>query len=100
MDSDIVTLKKTVIELRHVHGVDNHSSFRIERLGSDLLEVYKVKKFACKSLPGRGAKTGLRLIYVYLPAKDEAILLQLYFKADDEDEDQPRIKHMLKALED
>jgi len=55
---------------------------------------------ACKSLKGRGVRSGLRLIYVYLPLKNQIILLELYYKGDKENHDPIRIKSILKDIED
>ena len=63
---------------------------------SDKVQFYKVKKFACKSLKGRGARSGIRLIYAYLPVKKHVVLLELYYKGDKENHDPTRIKSFLK----
>ncbi len=64
---------------------------RISNLGLEYPEVYKVTKFACKSLKGRGAKSGIRLVFAYFPDKDLVEMVEIYFKADDEKEDRQRI---------
>lgn len=65
---------------------------RINQLGeSILLPVYKIKKFACKSLRSTNK---LRIIYVYDDTKKEIQFIQfleIYAKADKENEDRKRI---------
>jgi len=64
------------------------------------LPIYKVKKFACRTIPGKGVRTGLRLIYVYFPESDTLELIEIYFKGDKEREDGKRIKTFKKQLAD
>jgi hypothetical protein len=60
--------------------------------------MYKAKKFACKALKGKGARSGIRVIYTYLPEFDEIYLLELYSKGDKENEDRDRIKNFASTL--
>ena len=62
------------------------------------LKFYKVKKFQCKSLKGRGAKSGIRIIYAYFPKEQRIIFLEIYFKAKQENENRQRIKDFIKSL--
>ena len=57
--------------------------------------VYKVKKFACRSLKGKGSQSGMRLIYSYLSESDTVVLIELYYKGDKSNEDRSRIKRLL-----
>jgi hypothetical protein len=50
------------------------------------------KKFACKSLKGKGAKSGIRIIYAYFEQEDTIEFIEIYFKGDKENEDKERIK--------
>lgn len=38
---------------------------RVEGLGHTRLPIYKARKFACRALKGRGARTGIRVIYAF-----------------------------------
>lgn len=71
-------------------------SFRINGLGITSC-VIKVKKIACKSLKGKGANTGLRLIYAHFQnegKEDKIVFVELYHKGDKALEDKKRIlKH-------
>ncbi|MDO9547973.1 MAG: hypothetical protein Q7J65_03285, partial [Candidatus Marinimicrobia bacterium] len=73
-------------------NLDNRSIFPISDLGFEEITFYKVKKFACKSLKGTGAKSGIRLIYAYFVEEDRIDLIEIYYKGDKENEDRERIK--------
>jgi hypothetical protein len=63
------------------------------------IKVYKIKKFACKSIKNRGAMSGIRVIYA-LREKDFIVdFIEIYFKGDKENEDKERIKLYLKSTE-
>jgi hypothetical protein len=66
-------------------------SFRIEGLGINTC-VIKVKKIACRVLKGKGANTGLRLIYAHFEQEKRIVMVELYHKNDKENEDRERIK--------
>ena len=93
---DIGTLKK-VLSVSGMSGPRPPISFRLTDTGFDDPIIVKVKKFACKSLKGRGANSGIRVIYAYFPEEEIVKFVQIYFKADDENEDRQRIsKHFKK----
>lgn len=65
-------------------------SFEISGLGLDTC-VIKVRKMACRSLPGRGANTGLRVVYAHFEEDERIVFVEIYFKGDKENEDRERI---------
>jgi mRNA-degrading endonuclease RelE of RelBE toxin-antitoxin system len=65
-------------------------SYRIDGLGIESC-VIKVKKIACKAMKGRGANSGLRLIYAHFEEEKRIVLIELYHKSDKEQEDRERI---------
>ncbi|MBP9790783.1 MAG: hypothetical protein KBF92_10780 [Bacteroidia bacterium] len=65
-------------------------SFQIDNLNLETC-VIKVKKIACKSLKGRGANSGLRLIYAHFESEEKIVFVELYHKSDKEHEDRDRI---------
>lgn len=94
---DLEITKKYGIELYHLQKIDNRSIFVIDGVGNtQKLHFYKIKKFQCKSLKGRGSKSGIRIIYAYYPDKCLIDFIQIYFKGDKENEDRERIKSYLK----
>jgi hypothetical protein len=68
----------------------------IAGLGIEHPQIYKATKFACKALKGRGAKSGIRVIYAYYPNLDKIEFVEMYFKADQENEDRARIMKLYK----
>ncbi|MCF7819846.1 MAG: hypothetical protein K9M44_00040 [Candidatus Pacebacteria bacterium] len=92
LKDDFATNKQYRIELFHCQEVDSNSIFEIEGASNaDNLKFYKVKKFQCKSLKGRGAKSGIRVIYAYLGSDQRIVFLEIYFKADQANEKRERI---------
>jgi mRNA-degrading endonuclease RelE of RelBE toxin-antitoxin system len=85
--SDLEVLKKV---LTAEPGERPPFSYRIDGLGVSTC-VIKIKKIACKALKGRGANSGLRLIYAHVEEENKIVLIELYHKADKEAEDRYRI---------
>lgn len=92
LEEDLETVKKAVVEMRHVHAIDNLSTFEIPGFRKDNLSFWKIKKFACKALKGRGVKSGIRVIYAFKEETKVVTFLEIYFKADKENEDKDRLK--------
>lgn len=89
---DLEVNKQYRIELFHCKEINSGSIFEIQGAGNtDALKFFKVKKFQCKSLKGRGAKSGIRVIYAYLPTFQKIVFLEIYFKTDQENEKKERI---------
>jgi pimeloyl-CoA synthetase len=95
LESDFEILKKAHIELLHVHGIKSDDPVPIEGYCTDGLWSYKVRKFACKALKNRGNKTGIRVIYVYDENDTKITFVEIYFKADKENEDRERLQTFL-----
>jgi mRNA-degrading endonuclease RelE of RelBE toxin-antitoxin system len=55
------------------------------------LKIYKAKKFACRSLRGKGVQSGIRIIYLYNEESDQVELIEIYYKSDKNIEDRIRI---------
>ena len=89
---DLATLKKAVIEIYHLKNIDNLSTFEIQGFSFGEFSFWKIKKIACKSLKGRGVKSGLRIIYKYYKNIAKVVFIEIYFKGDKENEDKERIK--------
>jgi len=89
---DLKVNKQYRIELFHCEKIDSRSIFEIQGAGNRAeLQFFKVKKFQCKSLKGRGAKSGIRIIYAYFPIEQKIVFLEIYFKTNQENEDRQRI---------
>ena len=100
LPSDLETVKKAAIELRHVQGIDNQSCFELQGHENGFCEFYKVKKFACRALKGKGSKSGIRLIYAFHPNQSKVVFIEIYFKADQTRESRTLIVDYLRSLSD
>jgi len=90
LESDLELLIDTLLFLHH--KINRHPGVRqISDLGATTLPVYKVRQFACRSLRGKGGRTGLRLIYAWDEEHDAIRLIEIYIKSDKENEDRRRI---------
>lgn len=91
LPGDLDIIKKAVIELRHIHNINNLGTFEMTGFSSEELSFWKIKKFACRSLKGRGVKSGLRVIYSWHKDTNKIVFIEIYFKGDKESEDRDRI---------
>jgi len=89
LDDDLDTLKKAI----EGYLPDPPSgTVRISGLGSAVkVPIYKVRKFRCRSLKGKGAMSGLRVIYAYDNPSEKIFLIEIYYKGNQENEDRERI---------
>ena len=72
----------------------NHlpGTFRISGLGEEVkVPIYKLKHFRCKSLKGKGSRSGIRVIYAYDNDEDKVTLIEIYHKSKQENENRERI---------
>ena len=88
LEDDLALLKKI---LKIESDAAPPFSFEIDGLKIGTCMI-KVRKIACKSLKGRGANSGLRLIYAYFRDESRIVLVELYHKNNKPGEDRDRIK--------
>ena len=91
LEEDFKTFINTQLNLFHKKGIDNKGVVPIPGIGIPNPKIYKARKFACRSLKGRGVDSGIRVIYAYWQEKDKLEFLEIYFKGDKENEDRGRI---------
>ena len=96
LEDDLETAKRNAIELYHLKRVNNQSIFPIQGFCTETIQICKIKKFACKALKGRGAKSGIRIIYALHQCDLRVVFIEIYFKGEKENEDRERIKEYLK----
>jgi len=95
LSEDLATVKKAVIELRHLKNINNLATFEIPGFSTNEASFWKIKKFACKSLKGRGVQSGVRVIYCWREIFSEVVFIEIYFKSEKENEDRERIKSFM-----
>ncbi|MDI6764140.1 MAG: hypothetical protein QME83_14075 [Thermodesulfobacteriota bacterium] len=91
LEEDFKTFINTQLNLFHKKGIDNKGVVPISGIGIPNPKVYKARKFACRSLKGRGVDSGIRVIYAYREEEDKLEFIEIYFKGDKENEDRDRI---------
>lgn len=91
LEDDLDNFIKTELELFHKLGIDNQGVVQMARLGIQAFRIYKARKFTCRSLKGKGAQTGIRVIYAYFEKMDRIELIEIYYKGDKKNEDRERI---------
>ena len=91
LEDDLDTFVETQLNLYHKLGIDNKGIVQLADLKIENPKVYKARKFACRSLKGRGVQSGIRIIYAYFEEKDKIELIEVYYKGDKGSEDRQRI---------
>ena len=69
LEEDLDNFIKAQLFAFHKLQIDNHGLFPVNNLGFESPHVYKAKKFACKSLKGKGARSSLTIsmqLYIIL----------------------------------
>jgi hypothetical protein len=97
LPEDFEMAKKAALELFHIRKIDNQSTFEMPNYGG-LLPVFKLKKFACKALKGRGARSGIRVTYAWNESTKAITFIEMYLKGDKANEDRARIRQYLKSV--
>lgn len=96
LESDLEHAKQFAIGVFHANPrIDTNAVEEIGGFCTDAVRVCKVRKFPCRALVGRGAMSGIRVIYAYFPAESRVDFIEIYFKGDKENEDRKRIKEYL-----
>ena len=91
LPKDLEIFINNQLKLLHKLKIDNGGVVRVSDLGINYPEIYKARKFACKSLKGTGSRSGIRITYTYYPDQDKIEFVEIYYKGDQENEDKPRI---------
>lgn len=91
IEDDMSIFIKNELNLYHKLKIDNRGIFQISGFKFAKPKIYKAKKFACRSLKGKGVQSGIRVIYSYFEEEDKIELLEIFYKGDKENEDRERI---------
>lgn len=91
LEEDLRMFIKVALNAFHKQNIDSRAIFHISNLGIHSPKIYKAKKFACKALKGKGAQSGIRVIYAYHEEEDWIEFVEIYYKGDKENEDRERI---------
>ncbi len=91
LEEDLETFVQNQLNLYHKLHIDNKGIFHISDLGIIYPKIFKAKKFACRSLKGKGVASGIRIIYAYFEQEDVIELVEIYYKGKKENEDRNRV---------
>jgi len=91
LEEDLRVFIEKQLNLYHKLKIDNKGIFPITGTGIENPRIYKAKKFACRSIKGKGVKSGIRIIYAYHKKEDIVEFIEIYHKNDKESEDRERI---------
>lgn len=98
LEEDLEIAKKFAIEAFHLEKINNEAVWLIPKFDKINLQVYKIKKFSCKALKGKGNRSGIRIIYAFYPEKFEVEFLEIYYKEqNDSDMDYEFIEKYLET---
>lgn len=94
LEEDLETFIRYQLKPFHLLDRDNQGIKQISNLGIAEPKIYKARKFASKSLKGKGVQSGIRVIYAYFEDKNKIELIEIYYKSDKELENRNRIKEL------
>ena len=97
LESDFDTFKKYTIETFYEQSIPTTAFVPVEGFCGENYVSNKVRKFACKSLPGRGSQSGIRIIFVWQETLRLATFVEIYFKGDKPEEDRERLGDFVKT---
>lgn len=92
LEEDLHSFINAQLIAYHKHNIDNHGIVPIEGLSIEYPKIFKVRKFACKSLKGKGVQSGIRITYAYFSEDNRIEFIEIYYKGDQANEDRARIK--------
>jgi hypothetical protein len=100
LEEDLEKAENFAIKLFFEKDIDSNSIFKIEKYSTDKIKIYKLKKFACKSLKGKGVQSGIRIIFAHILEGNEIEYLQIYYKEkQDSDMDEKQVKEYIKGTD-
>ena len=91
LEEDLRMFIKAAMNAFHKQKIDSSAIFHISDLDIHSPKIFKAKKFACKALKGKGAQSGIRVVYAYHEEEDWIEFIEIYYKGDKESEDRDRI---------
>ena len=96
LEDDLRMFIKVALNAFHKQKIDSKAIFHISDLSIRSPKIYKAKKFACKAQKGKGAQSGIRVIYAYHEEEGWIEFIELYYKGDKASEDRERILRIYK----
>ena len=97
LPDDFEILKRFTLETYYECNIPTMAFVPIEGCCGQGYSSNKIRKFACKSLKGRGSASGLRVVFVWNKTSRTITFIEIYFKADQENENRKRLEDFLKV---
>ena len=96
LPNDFEIFKQFVLELYYEQNIPTKAFIPMEGFCGTKYISNKVKKFACKSLKGKGCDSGIRIIFIWDKENKTITFIEIYFKADQKNENKERLEKFLK----
>ena len=91
LGNDLKVFIETGLKLYHDLKLENDGIRPIKNPVIKGTKIFETIKFACRALKGKGAKSGIRVVYAYFEEQKRIELIEIYYKEDKENEDLERI---------
>lgn len=91
LGQDLKVFIETSLKLYHELEMENDGIKELNISDISKPKIYKARKFACRSIKGKGANTGIRVVYAHFPEEKRIDLIEIYFEGDKQEEDKDRI---------
>jgi|LakWasMet13_LOW5_FD_contig_51_210056_length_1287_multi_4_in_0_out_0_2 hypothetical protein len=88
---DLKVFIETGLKLYHVLNVDNEGIRILKNLNKETGKIYEAFKFACRAVKGKGARSGIKVVYAHFEKEKRIELIEIYYQEDKEDPDQERL---------
>jgi hypothetical protein len=91
LGNDLKVFIEIGLKLYHELNIDNEGIRPLEDVKINKAKIYEAGKFACRAIKGKGAKSGIKVVYAHFEAEKRIELIEIYYKEDKENEDKNRI---------
>ncbi|NOQ21398.1 MAG: hypothetical protein GQ565_01935 [Candidatus Aegiribacteria sp.] len=97
LEDDLDNFINTSVRAVHLYGTPPESlgHFEIQGLYDETEGYFIAKKFTCKSLKGKGVRTGIRVVYHFEKQNLHLLLIELFHKQDKSTPDLDRIRALI-----
>lgn len=96
LEKDFENMKKYTLETFYEQGKPTTAFVPMKDFCGENYTSNKIRKFSCMTLKGRGAASGIRVIFVWEEELRKITFIEMYFKADKENEDRVRLTKFIK----
>ena len=91
LGNDLQVFIEIGLKLYHELNIDNEGIRPIVKPNVKDAKIYEAVKFACRSLKGKGAESGIKVVYAHFEEQKRIELIEIYYKEEKENEDSERI---------